>query len=89
MRGPNENDVLAAAHVKLGRHLFKQQALDAAKHHFAEASRLSPDSWNYRRQSMMLDNESIGELNAGPEFWAAVDALGDEPYYPQADLSPA
>ena len=89
LRGPGENDVLAATHVKLGRHLFANDALDAAKRHFAEASRLSPDSWNYRRQSMMLDPESVGELNAGPDFWAAVDALGDADYYPPADLSPA
>ena len=89
MRGPGEDDVLAATHVKLGRHLYKQGALDAAKHHLAEASRLSPDSWNYRRQSMMLDPEFVGELNVAPEFWAAVDALGDRDYYPPADLSPA
>ena len=88
LRGPDENAVLAATHVKLGRHLFAHNALDAAKRHFAEASRLAPDSWNYRRQSMMLDPESVGELNAGPDFWAAVDALGDADYYPPADLSP-
>jgi hypothetical protein len=37
---------------------------------------------------MMLDPGSIGELNAGPGFWAAVDALGDTPFYPEADLTP-
>ena len=86
MQGPSEDEVCAAAHVKLGRHLFAGGKLDAAKHHFAEASRLHPASWNYRRQSMMLDPESIGQLNSGPDFWAAVEALGDEPYYPLADL---
>ena len=35
---------------------------------------------------MMLDPESIGELNAGPDFWEAVDALGDAPYYEPAAL---
>ena len=89
LRGPDENDVLAATHVKLGRYLFANKALDAAKRHFAEASRLSPDSWNYRRQSMMLDPEMIGELNTSAGFWTAVDALGDADYYPPADLSPA
>jgi hypothetical protein len=29
----------------------------------------------------MLDPGSVGELNAGPEFWQAVQALGDRPYY--------
>jgi hypothetical protein len=38
---------------------------------------------------MMLDPASVGELNAGPEFWAAVDALGDEPFYPPAEFAPA
>lgn len=89
LRGPEEADVRAAAHVRLGRYLFDQGKLERAKFHFNEAVRLCPDKWNYRRQAMMLDPESIGELNAGPEFWAAVDALGDEPYYPPADLSPA
>lgn len=89
MRGPSEDDVLAATHVKLGRYLFNANALEAAKMHFAKASRLSPDSWNYRRQSMMLDPESVGEINAGPEFWSAVDALGDKDFYPPADLSRA
>ncbi len=89
MRGPRESDVRAATHVKLGRYCFGKQALERAKFHFKEAVRLCPDSWNYRRQSNMLDPQSIGELNAGPDFWAAVDALGDTPFYPVADLGSA
>ena len=27
-------------------------------------------------------------LASGPEFWARVDALGDRPYYPPADIAP-
>ena len=38
---------------------------------------------------MMLDPESIGQLNAGPDFWAAVDANADRPYYPRPDFSHA
>ena len=87
MRGPKEDDVVAATHVRLGRHLYAKGQLARAKHHFNEAVRLSPDSWNYRRQSNMLDPDKVGQLNAGPEFWAAVDALGDTPYYPPADFS--
>lgn len=87
MRGPKEEDVLAATHVKLGRHLYTHGQLERAKHHFKEAVRLCPDSWNYRRQSNMLDPDKVGQLNAGPEFWEAVDALGDTPYYPPADFS--
>lgn len=89
LRGPSEAEVLAANHVRLGRHLYAKGALEAAKHHFKEASRLHPDSWNYRRQSMMLDPESIGQLNAGPDFWAAVDAYSHLPYYPEANFSQA
>ncbi len=89
MRGPSEADVRAATHVRLGRYLYQKGALDLAKHHFKEAVRLCPQKWSYRRQSNMLDPQSIGELNAGPDFWTAVDALGDEPFYPPADLSQA
>ncbi|MCP5200290.1 MAG: hypothetical protein H6977_09760 [Gammaproteobacteria bacterium] len=88
MKGPGEAEVLAATHAKLGRHLFAQGDNAGGRRHFAEASRLCPDSWNYRRQSMVLEPELIGQLNTAPEFWAAVDALGDTPYYPPADLSP-
>lgn len=89
LRGPSEDEVRAANHARLGTWLYKQGKLDAAKHHFSEASRLHPDSWNYRRQSMMLDPESLGQLNAGPGFWAAVDARADKPFYPPPDYSRA
>lgn len=88
MRGPEEADVRAATHVRLGRHLYAEGTLEAAKAHFREAVKLCPEKWNYRRQAMMLDPELVGQLNAGPEFWAAVDARSDEPYYLPADLTP-
>jgi hypothetical protein len=88
LQGPGEADVLAATHVRLGQHLFALGALAQAKRHFKEAVALCPQKWNYRRQSNMLDPGSIGELNAGPDFWAAVDALGDTPFYAEADLVP-
>lgn len=89
LRGPGEADVRAATHAKLGRHFYAAGALARAKHHFREAVRLCPDKWNYRRQSNMLDPESVGQLNAGPDFWAAIDALGDRPFYPPAELGVA
>lgn len=89
MLGPADADVRAATHVKLGRYLYAKGALDAAKRQFQEAVNLCPQKWNYRRQLNMLDPEKVGELNAGPEFWAAVDALGDVPYYPPADFARA
>lgn len=87
MRGPGDAEVQAANHARLGQHLYSIGDRDGAKKHFAEASRLCPESWNYRRQSMMLDPESIGELNAGPDFWAAVDDWEGD-YYTAPDLSP-
>ena len=87
MRGPKEDDVVAATHVRLGRHLYAKGDLARAKHHFKEAVRLCPDSWNYRRQSNMLDPDKVGQLNSGPDFWTAVDALGDTSFYPPADFS--
>ncbi len=89
MRGPREADVVAATHVRLGRHLYGKGDLARAKHHFKEAVRLVPESWNYRRQSNMLDPDKVGQLNSGPDFWEAVDALGDTSFYPPADFSSA
>ena len=87
MQGPKADDVVAANHVRLGRYLYAQGKLERAKHHFNEAVRLCPESWNYRRQSMMLDPERVGELNGGPDFFAAFDANRHLPYYPEADLT--
>ena len=86
MRGPSEAEERAATHVRLGQYLYQQGKLDAAKQHFKRAVELHPKSWNYRRQSMLLDPEMVGGLNVAPEFWAAVEALGDEQYYPPAEL---
>jgi len=89
MQGPREEDVRAATLVRLGRHVYGRGDLAGAKRYFKQAVELCPEKWNYRRQSMMLDPENVGQLNAGPDFWAAVDALGDTPYYPPADFSRA
>jgi hypothetical protein len=50
-----------------------------AQSQFARAQKLSPENWSYKRQAWEL--EQPGKA-AGPEFWAAVDALGDKHYYP-------
>jgi len=89
LREASPDDMRAATHVRLGRYLFGKGQTARAKHHFDAAVKLCPDKWSYRRQAMMLDPESIGQLNAGPGFWAAVDALGDQPFYPEAELQPA
>lgn len=79
-RRPEERDVHAAVHARLGRLLFGEGHHDAAKHYFREATALCPEKWNYRRQAMVLEPELVGQLNTSPEFFEAQDALGDAPY---------
>jgi len=74
-----DEHVLAAAHFRLGQYLHAAGHREAALPHLAEARRLHPESWSYRRQTWEL--EEPGKAGS-PTFWAAVDALGDQPYYP-------
>ena len=83
LQGPTESDALATANFRLGQYLYQQGHHQDAKRYFSEAQRLRPESWNFRRQRLEL--EAVGNAS-GPEFWAAVDALGNKPYYPQAKL---
>lgn len=82
-RGLTETDALAAANFRLGQYLYQQGYQQDAQRYFAEAHRLRPESWNFTRQRLEL--EEVGKAS-GPEFWAAVDALGKKPYYPPARL---
>ena len=86
MRGPTESEALASANFRLGQYLYQQGHARDAQRCFAEAKRLRPESWNFKRQSWEL--EEVGKAS-GPEFWAAVDALGEKPYYPPAELGKA
>ncbi len=83
MQGPTNNDAIATAHFRLGQYLYEQGHHQDAKRYFDEAQRLRPESWNFRRQRLEL--EAVGNAS-GPDFWAAVDALGGKAYYPQAKL---
>lgn len=69
----------AHAHFRLAQHLLSAGAAKEAAHHFAEASRLHPESWAIWRQAARKEPSGLA---AGPEFWARVNALGDKPYYP-------
>ena len=82
---PAEAYALAAANFRLGQYLHARGHAQAAAPYMAEACRLHPESWSYRRQTWEL--EEPGKAG-GAEFWAAVDALGDRPYYPPAVLEP-
>jgi hypothetical protein len=75
---PTPEHSLAAANFRLGQYLHARGHAKEAAPHLAAARRLHPESWSYRRQTWEL--EEPGKAG-GPEFWAAVDALGDKPYY--------
>lgn len=80
------DDAVAEAHARfrLGQHLRRQGQVEEARRWLDEATRLHPDSWAMWRQA--ADKDARG-LAAGPAFWARVDALGDRPYYPPADIA--
>ena len=80
---PAADHALAAANFRLGQYLHRRGHAQAAAPYLAEARRLHPESWSLRRQTWEL--EEPGKAG-GPEFWAAVDALGDTPYYPPTIL---
>lgn len=72
----SEDDALAAANFRMGVHLHQQGFTKDAQRYLAEATRLRPHGWNYRRQMWNLDPES----DAGELFWTTMDAMGDRPY---------
>jgi hypothetical protein len=82
---PTPEHALAAANFRLGQYLHARGHVQEAAPYLAAASRLHPESWSYRRQTWEL--EEPGKAG-GPEFWAAVDALGDKPYYSPTVLEP-
>jgi hypothetical protein len=77
------DDAQAFAHFRFGTWLARAGRDEESRNQLAEARRLKPDSWAFRRQSWEL--EEIGKAG-GPDFWAAVKALGDDAYYPAPDL---
>lgn len=87
LQGIGAQAAWATAHFQLGAFLQTRGHAEAARPHFEEAVRLRPESWTFRRQKLAVaDRAAIGNLAAGPEFWQAVTALRDTPYYPPLDL---
>jgi hypothetical protein len=77
----------AAAHLRVAEALYRRKDPDAAQLHFAEAARLWPENWAYQRQARQLaDPATVGELDAGPEFWRSVEARGAGSFYPDIEL---
>jgi TolA-binding protein len=80
---PPTNETLANANFRLGQYLFAQGHKDDAQRYFEIARQLSPESWHFVRQA--LEMVAVGNAS-GPEFFAAVDSLGDRAYYTPPDL---
>ena len=64
-------------------HVFGRRAA-----HVADAVRLRPENWSFRRQRIVLSDPALtGQFAATPEYWEAVQALGEEGrYYPQISM---
>lgn len=80
---PDANVAMAHAHFRLAQHLLKKGGSEEAAQHFAEASRLQPESWAIWRQAAQKDANGLATT---AEFWARVDALGDRPYHRPVDM---
>lgn len=83
LQGVTPEHALARAHFQLGEYLWQQGNGERARANFDEAVRLHPESWAYKRQAW--DLEAQGKAG-GPEFWSAVEALGDTAYYPAVQV---
>jgi hypothetical protein len=77
----------AAAHFRIAEALYRRKEPDAAQEHFTAAARLWPGNWSYQRQARQLsDPDTVGELDAGPEFWRSVEVRGTGAFYPAVVL---
>jgi hypothetical protein len=82
MQAPSADDAMATANFRLGQWLYSNGHPDAARPYMVKARELSPEGWHYLRQTLEL--EQIGKAS-GPDFFGAVDALGNRPYYPPVE----
>jgi hypothetical protein len=81
--GPSQADALATASFRLGTFLREHGEAERAKAWFDKARRLSPERWTFFRQALHLEEKGKA---SGPEFIAAVAALGERSYYPGPGL---
>jgi tetratricopeptide (TPR) repeat protein len=80
---PGADIAQAHANFRLGQYLLRQGRESDAEACFGEAIRLHPQSWNIWRQTAQVNDTGLA---AGPEFWARVDALGENKYYAAVDM---
>ena len=60
---------LSRAHFRVGAHLHRSGRPDDARPHLEEALRLRPESWNFRRQAIVLSDPALtGQVAATPEL---------------------
>src|SRR3954470_20659138 len=83
-RTHSPDDALAFAHFRFGAWLAREGRDEESRAQLAEARRLKPESWAFRRQSWEL--EEVGKAGS-PVFWEAVKALGDDAYYPAPEMA--
>ena len=81
---PDDTDALAAANFRLGEYLFENGHREDALRYFAEARRLRPESWSYKRQTSgaRASGKSLGagilHGGSGPRRRSLLCAAGDE-----------
>ena len=73
----SQDESLADAHFRLGVYFKEAGADDKAAHHWQEAQRLHPESWNYHRQEWTFE----GAAAAGRRWFEKVQTLEGKPYY--------
>jgi hypothetical protein len=83
LQAPSSKEALATANFRLGHYLLSEGKNAEAQNYFDVARRLCPESWHFVRQA--LEMTGVGNAS-GPDFFAAVDALGDRPYYAPIEL---
>jgi predicted nucleic acid-binding protein len=83
INAPVNVDPVATANFRIGQYLHQQGHLEDAKRYFQETRRLCPERWNYLRQTMQLEEDGSA---SGPDFFRAIDALGERPFYAPVEL---
>lgn len=80
---PSPETAEAHARFRLGAYLLAAGREDEAARQMAEASRLHPQSWAIWRQAAPRNPQGFA---AGEDFWARVQALGEQRYYPPPEI---
>jgi peroxiredoxin len=77
----------AAACFELGQHLQRSGHARDAVAYFAQAHRLAPENWTYRRQAWSLADPLQGPNDTYDSDWlTAVREIGAENYYPPLEM---